>query len=156
MNIHEQSYCVTRKELLAVITALRTFHHHRFVRFLIPASRMTYMAFVIGRRHWSVSGQPYVLNRWDPSTIRQLQLEDPDLCIIFTSLENRQDKPKWDQVSNGTSALKTIWRQWDRLQINTGMLYSTFVTFSAVFHYGLFHCWPVKDLLNPADHFIWT
>jgi hypothetical protein len=32
----------------------------------------------------------YILNRWDPSTIRQLQLEDPDLCTIFTSLENRQ------------------------------------------------------------------
>jgi hypothetical protein len=28
MNIHEQSYCVTRKELLAVFTALRTFHHY--------------------------------------------------------------------------------------------------------------------------------
>jgi hypothetical protein len=28
MNIHEQSYCVTHKELLAVITALRTFHHY--------------------------------------------------------------------------------------------------------------------------------
>ena len=61
--------------------------------------------------------QPIIHNgyKWDPSTIRQLQLEDPDLCIILTSLENRQDKPIWYQVSNGTSALKTIWRQWDRL-----------------------------------------
>jgi len=41
-------------------------------------------------------------------------------------LENRQDKLKWDQVSNGTSALKTIWRQWDKLQINNGMLYRKF------------------------------
>ena len=30
MNIHEQSYCVTRKELLAVITALRTCHHYLY------------------------------------------------------------------------------------------------------------------------------
>ena len=30
MNIHGQSYCVTRKELLAVITALRTFHHYLY------------------------------------------------------------------------------------------------------------------------------
>jgi hypothetical protein len=212
MNIHEQSYCVTRKELLAVITALRTFHHYLYGQEVLlrtdnaavswmknlkkPTGQTarwlqelgTYNLTVThraGRKHSNadaLSRRPckscerqelgneqsdddndkeeqelndeanneiednrremvrvctrsqtqqiihsgYILNRWDPSTIRQLQLEDPDLCIIFTSLENRQDKPKWDQVSNGTSALKTIWRQWDRLQINTGMLYRKF------------------------------
>ncbi|VDI53522.1 Hypothetical predicted protein [Mytilus galloprovincialis] len=30
MNIHEQAYCVTRKELLAVIIALKTFHHYLY------------------------------------------------------------------------------------------------------------------------------
>lgn len=30
MNRHEQSYCVTCKELLAVVTALRKFHHYLY------------------------------------------------------------------------------------------------------------------------------
>ena len=30
MNKHEQSYCVTRKELLAVVTALRNFHSYLY------------------------------------------------------------------------------------------------------------------------------
>ena len=30
MNVHERSYCITRKELLAVITALKHFHNYLY------------------------------------------------------------------------------------------------------------------------------
>ncbi|VDI48844.1 Hypothetical predicted protein [Mytilus galloprovincialis] len=219
MNIHEQAYCVTRKELLAVIIALKTFHHYLYGQEVLlrtdnaavswmknlkkPLSNSrwleelgTYNLTVThraGRKHSNanaLSRRPckscerqesgnhtsddetdeiqleetdfvnqelheneeptprieivrvctrsqtgnqssatpsgYCIDGWDPDSIRQCQFEDPDMSLIVTYLQEKKNKPDWDQVSKGTSFQKTIWRQWDRLTINNGMLYRKF------------------------------
>lgn len=52
--------------------------------------------------------------------------DDPDIALLLTILDDRENRPFWDRVSPGTSSLKTLWRQWDRLQIKNGMLYRIF------------------------------
>ncbi|CAG2230290.1 unnamed protein product [Mytilus edulis] len=37
-------------------------------------------------------------------------------------------KPPWESISSGTSALKTLWGQWDRLEMHGGVLYRRFET----------------------------
>ncbi|CAG2239793.1 unnamed protein product [Mytilus edulis] len=74
----------------------------------------------------SATSSGYCIDGWDPDSIRQCQLEDPDMSLIVTYLQEKKNKPDWDQVSKGTSFQKTIWRQWDRLTINNGMLYRKF------------------------------
>lgn len=53
-------------------------------------------------------------------------IDDPDIALLLTILDDRENRPFWDRVSPGTSSLKTLWRQWDRLQIKNGMLYRIF------------------------------
>ena len=45
------------------------------------------------------------------------------MSLILTHLNEGNDKSEWNKVSSGSSSLKTIWRQWDRLEINNGILY---------------------------------
>ncbi|CAG2190692.1 unnamed protein product [Mytilus edulis] len=75
---------------------------------------------------YSATPSGYCIDGWDPDSIRQCQLEDLDMSLIVTYLQEKKNKPDWDQVSKGTSFQKTIWRQWDRLTINNGMLYRKF------------------------------
>ncbi|CAC5415765.1 unnamed protein product [Mytilus coruscus] len=87
----------------------------------------------------------YCIDGWDPGSIRQCQLEDQDMSIIVTYLEEGKNKPDWDQVSKGTSILKTLWRQWDRLTINNGMVYRKFYYSDDVNNFKL-------QLLVPKSH----
>lgn len=68
----------------------------------------------------------YILDGWQPEQIRQEQLNDPDKALLLATLDDSETRPSWDRVSLGTSSLKTLWRQWDRLQIRNGMLYRNF------------------------------
>ena len=74
----------------------------------------------------SSTSSGYILDGWEPQKVRQVQLEDQNMSIIMTSLEDGTGRPKWDKVSGGSSELKTIWRQWDRLEINNRMFYRKF------------------------------
>lgn len=67
-----------------------------------------------------------ILEGWDSQTMRQNQLNDPDISDILTWTENKQ-YPEWSQISDRSSTLKTLWRQWDRLKLFDGVLYRTWV-----------------------------
>lgn len=209
MNKHEQSYCVTRKELLAVVTALRNFHSYLYGQEILlrtdnaavswmrslktPSGQMarwlqevsTYNLIVThrpGRKHGNadaLSRKPcqaclhqqklnetsldcsinqeegvtdsYVdpkhtvlattrnqeqqkqkqqltmnqclLNGWDPTEMGQEQLKDPNIGIIYTAKLDGNPRPEWNCVSSGSAHLKTLWRQWDRLEMHASMLY---------------------------------
>ncbi|CAC5375541.1 unnamed protein product [Mytilus coruscus] len=69
-----------------------------------------------------------LLGGWEPSEIRQQQLEDENIGKVFATFEAGSQKPPWESISSGTSALKTLWGQWDRLQIHGGVLYRRFET----------------------------
>lgn len=222
MNVHEQAYCTTRKELLAVVKALRNFHSYLYgqevhlrtdnaavswmknlkkptgqtARWLqeletynisvthragrshqnadalsrrpcksctkqesgntisdddsadenenqdggnidssdnedsITENLKTVTVRVCTRSKTSEQGNPtqssVILEGWQPDKIRLAQLEDTDIGPLLAHLEDGNKRPDWDRVSGGTSSLKTLWRQWDRLIINKGMLYRKF------------------------------
>lgn len=67
-----------------------------------------------------------MLNGWQPSDIRISQLNDSTMGIFLQAKEDGALRPAWNRVSSGTSALKTLWRQWDRLKVHAGMLYREF------------------------------
>ncbi|MCG8033357.1 MAG: DDE-type integrase/transposase/recombinase, partial [Candidatus Thiodiazotropha taylori] len=215
MNKHELQYCTTRKELLAVVTALKHFHHYllgqtvklrtdnsavSWIRTLKnPSGQVfrwlqyieTYDISVThrpGKSHGnadalsripckvcqrqeqneiknaeehdpellednSVSDQKpseevsravtrgqqqneatahlkpnqFLLAGWEPSTVRHQQLSDPVINPIMVAVES-QSRPEWHSISETTSHTKTLWRQWDRLIISSGMLYRKWVT----------------------------
>ena len=210
MNKHEQLYCTTRKELLAVVQALRTFHSYLYGQKVLlrtdnsavswlrqlknPTGQVarwiqeieTYdlevqhrpglkhtNADALSRRpcrvcerqerlsteaqqdveddpecsahtgksaevgddgvivrdlnetlNWDFS--QFVLEGWSAEEIHSCQTQDVDIHPLLTALESGSGRPKWDQVSSGRAALKTLWRQWDKLQIKDGVLYCQF------------------------------
>ena len=63
-----------------------------------------------------------LLANWEPSTVRERQLSDPIISPIMVAVES-QSRPEWKSISETTSYTKTLWRQWDRLSIISGMLY---------------------------------
>ena len=69
----------------------------------------------------------FLLEGWEPSTIRQHQLSDPVISHIIVGVES-QARPEWSGISATSSFTKTLWRQWDRLSIIGGMLYRKWVS----------------------------
>ena len=67
------------------------------------------------------------ISGWEQSDIRQAQMEDDDISLVFVHNESGDPRPQWDMISHASSALKTIWRSWDRLQIERGLLYRQFI-----------------------------
>ena len=207
MNKHEQQYCVTRKELLAVVIALKTFHSYLYGQKILlrtdnaaiswmknlkkPTGQTarwlqeieTYHLEIVhraGRTHSnadalsrrpckscerqelgnmdsededdsvqngttevqhgsicaitrsSLTNENAIQNTisisgWEQSDIRQAQMEDDDISLVFVHKECDDPRPQWDMVSQASSALKTIWRSWDRLKIEGGLLYRQFI-----------------------------
>ena len=74
----------------------------------------------------SVDFPQIVLEGWSTEEIRPCQAEDLDISPLVTALGNDSSRPDWDQVSSGRAALKTLWRQCDKLQIKDGVLYCQF------------------------------
>ncbi|XP_053407921.1 uncharacterized protein LOC128559642 [Mercenaria mercenaria] len=66
------------------------------------------------------------LEDFDPESLRQAQSSDPDIVPLLHAKVNNADRPKWDEVSSGTTVLKTLWRIWDRLQIDAGLLHRNY------------------------------
>jgi hypothetical protein len=66
-----------------------------------------------------------VVSTWSPETIRTLQQQDPSLQLIIQSLEQSQERPAWTHMSNNTSSAKSLWRMWDRLSLENGVLFRT-------------------------------
>ena len=189
MNKYEQNYCVTRKELLAVINALKHFHSYLYgqeVLLRTDNSAVSWMKSLKnpsgqvarwlqelgnynltithrpGRQHRNADalsrnpckvccrqgegtecdtvrvatrGQtrgeqtsletrkaPVYIDGWEPANIRQKQIEDPNIGPILIAKEEN-NRPTWQNISTKSSVLKTLWRQWDRLCIISGILY---------------------------------
>ena len=62
---------------------------------------------------------------WSLETIRNMQAQDPSLQFLIQSLTQSHERPDWQQISNGTSAAKALWRMWDRLSLEDEVLFRT-------------------------------
>ena len=208
LNKHEQSYCTTRKELLAVVSALKHFHSYLYGQPVLlrtdnaavnwmrnlknPTGQVARWLQELGTYNLTVVHRPgikhsnadalsrrpckackrqqdndpgnnsenessketeqndtdvshvcivtrgqhktsepsqilntAVLQGWEPDQIRFLQLQDPYISPIMTLLDDASNKPVWSDISHLSSSTKTLWRQWDRLQVQGGILYRT-------------------------------
>ena len=208
MNVHERVYCVTRKELLAVIVDLRNFHTYLYGQNVLlrtdnaAVSWMrnlkkttgqvarwlqelgTYDFTVVhrpGKRHvnadtlsrmpckaykrqqdaasthndesdegsdvtelaedigysegiqtCAVTRQqdreafvqgPVLLDGWNHSDIRLSQMEDADTGPILVLVKEKKLRPEWSAISSKSSFFKTLWRNWDRLEVHSTILY---------------------------------
>ena len=54
--------------------------------------------------------------------IRRAQMQDADIKPVLEWKENRDVKPKWEDVSAMSSATKSFWVNWDLLTIKDGIL----------------------------------
>lgn len=215
LNKHEISYCVTRKELLAVVRGLKNFHSYlygqevilrtdnaavswmkslknptgqvaRWLQFLetynlkvthrpgyqhrnadalsrnpckpckrqeennqtsddssdermhptdsdddaspIRNSTESKVSRAITRQHLQSTGfkeNQLTLLGWSLEEIRVQQLADPNICLLLSKLEESCTRSAWEEVYSGSSHLKTLWTQWNRLRILGGVLYRT-------------------------------
>jgi hypothetical protein len=58
-----------------------------------------------------MKNKSFILLGWEPSDLRLQQLSDPDIGILLVELELTNTRPKWESVSSGTLALKTLCSQ---------------------------------------------
>ena len=193
---HERVYCVTRKELLAVIVALKKFHTYLYGQKVLlrtdnaavswmknlktPTGQMarwiqelgTYDLEIVhrqGRKHSNADALsrkpckvckryaeqdgaldqptnetideeplyvcavtrsqtiprkiPELLEGWDSTVIIQNQTDDEDIGPIFKVLLEDKGKPQWGDISGDSAHTKAIWNQWDRLEVQEGLLH---------------------------------
>lgn len=63
---------------------------------------------------------------WSASELREAQLNDADINVIREWVSAGDEKPPWDEVAIHSSATKTLWHQWPRLEVRGGVLYRKF------------------------------
>jgi len=54
------------------------------------------------------------------------QRRDTDIRAIMELLEEKVEKPSWDDVSSRSCTTKALWQQWPRLVVRDGILYRRF------------------------------
>ncbi|CAG2255154.1 unnamed protein product [Mytilus edulis] len=67
-----------------------------------------------------------VIDGWDQTTLRKSQLDDHEISEILMRIEDKK-RPEWNEISNQSAVIKTLWRQWDRLEIHQGLLYRKWI-----------------------------
>ena len=58
-----------------------------------------------------------------PQELRNAQLSDPSIGLVYEWKEKSTSKPSWDEISHLGPSSKHYWTQWDRLIISNGVLY---------------------------------
>ncbi|CAK1601322.1 unnamed protein product [Parnassius mnemosyne] len=137
----ERNYCVTRRELLAVVKSLehfskyllgRKFHlrtDHAALKWLLqfknPEGQVARLIellqeydFVIEHRSGKSHGNADALSR----STAHAQQEDSDIKPILEWLKASALKPKWSDVLAMSSTTISYWVQWDSLLIQDGVL----------------------------------
>jgi hypothetical protein len=70
-----------------------------------------------------ITVHPLSPDGWDIESLKQAQLDDPEIALLLTKKENNQERPSWSDVSTQGSRCKTLWAQWDRLVVVQGLLF---------------------------------
>ena len=70
----------------------------------------------------SDSGQATENFRWTNEQISSAQRDDPEIGVIISFMEESQEKPFWKDVELQSSSVKSLWNEWQRLEIRNGVL----------------------------------
>ena len=67
--------------------------------------------------------EPNWLPSWSQEELQQLQREDPSLKFVLDSKQRQEEKPPLGEIDQTDKALKTLWHQWESLEVKNGILY---------------------------------
>jgi len=63
------------------------------------------------------------LDTWTADQLRAWQQEDGPIQTLLQWKAKDQRKPKWSEVADQSRAVKTLWAQWEHLEVQEGVLY---------------------------------
>ncbi|GFU89540.1 hypothetical protein TNCV_4803021 [Trichonephila clavipes] len=127
----ERNYCVTRKELLAIVKSMEHFHPYLYGRrFLLRtehASLTWLLNFKIPEGQIARANGPPSYNAindpWSDESVRKDQLADPEIKPNIEFKESSDEKPSWQDIAPFHPTTKRYWVLWDSLHLINGVLY---------------------------------
>lgn len=171
----ERNYCVTRKELLAIVKAVEHFHPYLYGRKFVLRTDHASLSWLLNfknpegqvarwiqrlqeydmeirHRKGSSHGNADALSRrpcaenckhcskiearcepvirqvssthqWTEESIRDSQVEDPEIRPIISFMESGDPKPTWQDIAPFSPTTKRYWNLWDSLELRNGVLY---------------------------------
>ena len=179
LNKPEQNYCVTRKELLAIVYYMKGFRQyllgrefvvrtdHAALQWLMrtptPIGQQARWLDILGEFQFTVVHRPGrshqnadALSRrpckqcgaepeetetlrlcaiqienadhvagheWSVEALAEATGADPVLSVVRSWLQSDEGRPPWDDVVKESSALKTYWTGYDRLKLESNVIY---------------------------------
>ena len=63
------------------------------------------------------------LQGWDVEAMRLSQLADPMIGPFLAWMEEGQSRPSWQEISHLSDYFKSLWAQWERLELRNGLLF---------------------------------
>ena len=60
---------------------------------------------------------------WSTRYLEEQQLQDPTLTNFIQMKKSCKERPVWEDISPEGPVLKTLWTQWDRMEVRDGVLY---------------------------------
>ena len=64
---------------------------------------------------------------WSLEEIREAQLADPDIRIVLLCKESGASRPDWSQISAYSDRTKSMFAEWERLEVRSGLLRRNYV-----------------------------
>ena len=68
------------------------------------------------------------VNEWTDKYLRDCQMRDPDIALVFMAIDSGNGMPSWDEVKAKSPALRQLYNQYGSLVIRNGVLYRVFHT----------------------------
>ncbi|GFY21014.1 hypothetical protein TNCV_3990581 [Trichonephila clavipes] len=136
----ERNYCVTRKELLAIVKDVAHFHPYLYGRRFLLRTDHASLTWLLNFKNsegqiarWIQRLQEYdveILHRKgsthgnaDALSRRPYQLDDPEIKPIIEFKESPDEKPSWQEIASFHPTTKRYWALWDSLYLRNGVLY---------------------------------
>jgi len=67
-------------------------------------------------------------NEWTDKYLRNCQMRDPDIALVFKAIDSGNGMPSWDEVKAKSPALRQLYNQYESLVTRNGVLYRVFHT----------------------------
>ena len=66
------------------------------------------------------------LDGWDVEHMRLIQLSDTDMGPMMLDKEAGSSRPSWENISHLSSGYKTLWSNWENIEIRGGLLFKKY------------------------------
>ncbi|GFW77832.1 hypothetical protein TNCV_3404071 [Trichonephila clavipes] len=146
----ERNYCVTRKELLAIVKAVEHFHPYLYGRRFLLRTDHALLTWLLNFKNSEVQIARWIqrlqeieqkfgvidqtvrqvstpstsaLDPWTDENIRKDQLADPEIKPILEFKESSDEKPSWQDIAPFHPTTKRYWALWNSLHLKNGVLY---------------------------------